>query len=69
MSWKSNRLRVLRAERRMTQHKLAKRIGMSQGQYCRTERAEREPTQAELEAMARALKVDVAVITGDGVPA
>jgi transcriptional regulator with XRE-family HTH domain len=69
VSWKRNRLRVLRAERRITQHKLAKRIGMSQGQYCRTERAEREPTPEELEKLARALKVEVAVITGEAVPA
>ena len=69
MSWKTNRLRVLRAERRLTQGKLAKRIGMSQGHYCRMERAERVPSERELEKLARALKVDVAAITGEAVSA
>jgi transcriptional regulator with XRE-family HTH domain len=69
VSWKSNRLRVLRAERRLTQHKLAKRAGMSQGHYCRMERAEREPSDQELERLARVLKVDIATIRGEAVSA
>lgn len=45
-AWKTNRLRVLRAERRLTQQAIARRLRMSQAQYSNIERAEVVPTDA-----------------------
>jgi len=53
-----NRLRVLRAERRLTQEKVALRLGVSQATFCQIENGNREPSLKELEKLARIFGVD-----------
>lgn len=67
VSWKTNRLRVVRADKRVTQEALAKRIGISQAKYSELERAVRVPTSLELERMARVLRVPVTDIWSEAV--
>lgn len=53
----SNRLRVLRAERDVTQEDLALRVRMKLTHYWRIENGYREPTSEERARLARALRV------------
>jgi transcriptional regulator with XRE-family HTH domain len=55
-----NRLRVLRAEKRLTQLDVAKRLGISQSTYCLIESEARPPTDDERAALVRILKVEEA---------
>jgi transcriptional regulator with XRE-family HTH domain len=57
--WKTNRLRVLRAERRLTQHVVAKRLGISQAQYWKFESALIEPSLSDQRRIARVLGVSI----------
>jgi transcriptional regulator with XRE-family HTH domain len=52
-----NRLRVQRADRRITQLDLAIKIGMSTGRLWRIENGYLSPTETEKAALAKALKV------------
>lgn len=52
-----NRLKVLRAERDITQMDLALKIDMSRDRYWRIENGYEEPTDAERVQLAKALKV------------
>jgi putative transcriptional regulator len=64
--WKANRLRVLRAERRISQRTLAQRIGVSQSTYSNWETAYFEPDADTKRKIARVLRVPVeALIPGD----
>lgn len=58
--WKANRLRVLRAERRLTQWDVAERIGISQGTYSLWEIGRITPTEEQRDQIAAALDVSVA---------
>ena len=55
----SNRLRVLRAEREITQYDLAIAAGIGMARYWRIEKEYLTPTDAELEALATALGVSI----------
>jgi transcriptional regulator with XRE-family HTH domain len=54
-----NRLRVLRAEKRITQLALAKKAGINVATVSFFENGHRAPTPDEQKKLARALKVDV----------
>jgi transcriptional regulator with XRE-family HTH domain len=54
-----NRLRVLRAERGVTQLDLAPRAGLSPSRYWRIEHGYDQPTAAERARLAKALRVSV----------
>jgi len=56
-----NRLRVLRAERRVSQLELSKRAGVHPSRYWRLENEILDPTPDEQGAIARALGVDIAL--------
>lgn len=58
----TNRLRVLRAERRITQMDLSVKARVSMFRYWRIENGYIQPTDEELKALARALKVTAADI-------
>ena len=60
-----NRLRVLRAERAITQMDLARKIGLAVSNYWRIEKGYRHPSQAQRQALARALRVSQAEIWPD----
>jgi transcriptional regulator with XRE-family HTH domain len=53
------RIKVLRARRKMTQAKLAKRSGISHGYLARLETGRQDPTITTLEKLAKALGVKV----------
>jgi transcriptional regulator with XRE-family HTH domain len=55
----SNRLRVLRADRRITQLDLALKAKLSQNRYWRIENGYDEPSDSEKKRIARVLKADV----------
>ena len=57
--WKTNRLRVLRAERRMSQDAAAARLRVSQAQYSKLERGFAEPTAQQRRILARMFRVAV----------
>ena len=57
MNWKRNRLRVLRAERRMAQRELAARLSVTQSAVSLWESGEMEPTLERKRDLARALGV------------
>lgn len=57
--WKRNRLRVIRAEKRLTQHDVAHRLGISQASYSLLESAVREPDDDTRDRIAKALMVGV----------
>jgi putative transcriptional regulator len=57
--WKANRLRVLRAERRLSQQELAERLDISQAQFSKLERGYVEPTPAQCRQLARIFRVPV----------
>lgn len=57
--WKRNRLRMIRAEKRLTQHAVAQRMGVSQATYWQLETAVREPDAETRARIARALRVNV----------
>jgi transcriptional regulator with XRE-family HTH domain len=59
MKRERNRLRVLRAERRMTQFKTAQRAGLQPSRLSLIENGHVEPTEAERLKLARALGVEV----------
>jgi transcriptional regulator with XRE-family HTH domain len=61
--WKSNRLRVLRAERRLSQDELAAKLGVSQAQYSKLERGFAEPNAEQRKVLARVFKVRVSALT------
>ncbi len=61
-NWKRNRLRVIRAEKRLTQTALAKRLGMSQSTYCLMEICRVEPDAAMQQRIAKALGVTVSTL-------
>jgi transcriptional regulator with XRE-family HTH domain len=61
--WKSNRLRVLRAERRLSQDELAAKLGVSQAQYSKLERGFAEPNTEQRKVLARVFKVRIAELT------
>lgn len=68
--WKRNRLRVLRAERRVAQHDIAAKLGMSQSMYWQYESGLREPDDALKSRIAKALRVpvvDLMPATGEAV--
>lgn len=54
-----NRLRVLRAERRMTQLALANKARLNVARVSFFENGHRDPTDAERKRLARALKAEV----------
>lgn len=54
-----NRLRVQRADRRITQLDTALKAGISANRYWRIENGYDEPTEAERKKLARILKSDV----------
>ena len=54
---KTNRLRVIRAERGISQLDLALKIGLSPNRYWRIENGYTQPTQRELDRLAASLKV------------
>lgn len=54
---KGLRLRVLRAERGLTQLAVARRLGMSQAKYWQIENGYTTPTAKETERLAKLLKV------------
>jgi putative transcriptional regulator len=56
----TNRLRVLRAERRMSQMALGRRVGISQARISSIENGYAEPSANERKKIARTLKVTVA---------
>jgi putative transcriptional regulator len=58
-AWKNNRLRVLRAERKVSQEDVAARLAISQPLYSRIERGTREPSKEELVKLARVFDVSV----------
>lgn len=62
----SNRLRVLRAEHRLTQRDVAKRTGINMMRFWNIENDYIEPTLEECKALAKVLKVKVADL---GLPA
>jgi len=53
-----NRLRVLRAEREVTQIEVARRTGIQMTRYWRIEKGYDAPTDAERARLAKALRVD-----------
>jgi transcriptional regulator with XRE-family HTH domain len=53
-----NRLRVLRAEREISQDDLAIRAGVSRNRYWRIEKGYDPPTESERSKLAKALRVD-----------
>lgn len=55
----SNRLRVLRADKRLSQTTLARRARLTQSRLSFIENGHIEPTPTERNRLARALKVDV----------
>jgi transcriptional regulator with XRE-family HTH domain len=57
-----NRLRVVRADRRITQIDTALKAGLPFGRFWRIENGYRQPTPQEQAAIARALKADVTEI-------
>jgi transcriptional regulator with XRE-family HTH domain len=59
-STKVIRLRVLRAERGLTQLAVARRLGVSQSKYWQIENGYTTPTDKEAERLARILKVSEA---------
>jgi len=59
-AWKTNRLRVLRAERRISQMTLAQEVGVSQATFSTWETAYFEPDDDMKRKIARALDVTVA---------
>jgi transcriptional regulator with XRE-family HTH domain len=54
----ANRLRVLRAEREVTQMDLALKAGLSQSRYWRIENGYEQPTTTERAKLAKALRVE-----------
>lgn len=56
----TNRLRVLRAERDVTQMDLALKVGLPQSRYWRIENGYDQPTDAERARLAKALHVQEA---------
>jgi putative transcriptional regulator len=61
-NWKRNRLRVLRAERRMTQRDVADKVGVSVSQISIWENAHEEPTDVYKAKIAKALRVPLSAI-------
>jgi transcriptional regulator with XRE-family HTH domain len=57
MATKRNRLKVLRAERDLSQMDLAVKVGMGRDRYMRIERGFTEPTATERRAFAKVLRV------------
>lgn len=57
-----NRLRVWRADRHVTQFKLAHKSGIATSRISQIENGHIEPTQDERDRLARALKADVAEV-------
>lgn len=53
-----NRLKVLRAENRVTQMDLAAKLGMGRDRYWRIENGYEKPTAEEVARLAKALRVD-----------
>ena len=66
--WTRNRLRVIRAEQRVTQFTMAQRLGVSQTQYWQIEHAIREPDAAMQRRIAKALGVPVPALVGTKAP-
>jgi DNA-binding XRE family transcriptional regulator len=56
---KGNRLRVLRAERDVTQMDLAQQAAISHNRYWRIENGYEQPTADECKSLAKVLKVKV----------
>lgn len=54
-----NRLKVLRAERAITQMDLALKAGLSRDRYWRIENGYEHPTDAEQARLSKALKADL----------
>lgn len=55
----ANRLKVLRAEHRITQMDLAQRLGMGRDRYWRIENGYETPTSDEAARMAKAFRVQI----------
>ena len=58
----TNTLRVRRAERRLSQAALARRVGLSENRYWRIENEEIAPTLQEARALASALGEPIEVV-------
>lgn len=58
MSRKSNRLKVLRAERSLSQIELARRAHIPETRYWRIESGYDEPSEDDRRAIAKVLRVD-----------
>lgn len=54
---------MLRAERRLTQHDVAERLGVSQAQYWKFETAIVEPSDDDKRRLARVFRVHVDALT------
>lgn len=63
----TNRLRVLRAERRISQMDAAAHLGMSRDRFWKIENGFIEPTEDEERALARLFKVQLEEIFPDAV--
>jgi putative transcriptional regulator len=61
-NWKRNRLRVLRAERRLTQRALADKLGVSATTLSHWENDILQPPEPMKAKMARALRVPLSAI-------
>jgi len=63
----THRLRVLRAEKQLSQENLADMLGLSLNAYSRMERGETEVTLLRVEEVAKALEVEVGELLEIGV--
>jgi transcriptional regulator with XRE-family HTH domain len=61
-AWKTNRLRLLRAEHRLSQQEVAHRLDISQAQFSKWERGYVEPDAAQRRKLARIFKVPVTAL-------
>ena len=62
---KQNRLRVLRAEYKISQLDLALKVGLSRDRYWRIENGYDDPSDSELRKLAKALRVEEAALGFD----
>jgi transcriptional regulator with XRE-family HTH domain len=63
----NNKLRVLRAERRVTQRDVAKKTGLGETRYWRIENGYEQPTDTERAKLAKALRVEESALGFDQV--
>jgi transcriptional regulator with XRE-family HTH domain len=63
-----NRLRVVRAERRISQFRLRLETGIHQSKISLFENDLIQPTEDEKQRLAKALRIDIVELFGDGKP-